>query len=167
MNIRNILHSGEVVRFHNHVGVDKQKTSEHQWGVALIVQYIHKDCSKSLLLAAMTHDAAEYFTGDVPFPAKQMNRQLNDLLRQMEISWEKDNGVYFELSREDHVVLKMADVLEGLWFCIGQVRIGHINAKRPFRKWRKFFSDSFSAHKQTYPKAFELYSKLIQEMEEL
>ncbi len=167
MNIRNILHSGDVVRFHNHVGIDKQKTSEHQWGVALIVEHIYPEGSKALLLAALTHDAAEYYMGDIPAPVKWDNPELKAMLQQMERKWEERNGVDFDLHHDEHVVLKMGDTLEGMWFCVHQVRLGHINAKRPFRKWRTFFHDTFSSYQEKYPKAFELYTNLIQEMEEL
>lgn len=167
MNIRNVLHSGDVVRFHNHVGIDKQKTSEHQWGVALIVEHIYPQGSKALLLAALTHDAAEYYMGDIPAPVKWDNPELKVMLQQMERKWEEHNGVDFDLHEDEHRVLKMADALEGMWFCVHQVRLGHINAKRPFRKWRTFFQDTFSDVMVKYPKAFEFYTNLIQEMEEL
>ncbi len=164
MNIRNILHSGDVVRFHSHAGIDKQKNAEHQWGVALIVQHIYPDCSKDLLLAAMTHDAAEYLTGDVPFPVKKEHSDLALLLRDIEKAWEIDNGVYFSLKDEEKLILKMGDTLEGMWFCIHQVRMGNVNAKRPFRKWRKFFADNFCPD---YEIAYSFYEILIREMEEL
>ena len=167
MNIRNVLHSGDVVRFHNHVGIDKQKMSDHQWGVALIVQHIYPDCSKALLVAAMTHDAAEYLTGDIPFPAKQESPALANILRTIETNWEEKNGVHFDLANEEHDVLKMADTLEGMWYCVHQVRLGHINAKRPFRKWRAFFFTAFGRHQGDFPRAFELFNNLITEMGEL
>ena len=167
MNIRNVLHSGDVVRFHNHVGIDKQKMSDHQWGVALIVQHIYPDCSKALLVAALTHDAAEYLTGDIPFPAKQQSPELAGILRGIERRWEKQNGVAFDLASVEHEVLKMADTLEGMWYCIHQVRLGHINAKRPFRKWRIFFSTTFAEHQEQFPEAFILFNNLITEMGEL
>jgi 5'-deoxynucleotidase YfbR-like HD superfamily hydrolase len=168
MNIRNILHSGDVVRFHNHVGIDKQKTAEHQWGVALIVEHIYPEGSKTLLLAALTHDAAEYYIGDIPAPVKWDNPELKKTLHEMERRWEEQNGVHFDLAPEEQMVLKMADTLEGMWFCVHQVRMGNINAKRPFRKWREFFQDSFTVVcSNHFTKAGELFHALVQEMEEL
>lgn len=72
MKVLNILDSGNVVRFHAVPGVGKQKNSEHQWGVALLVAAIKPDCSKELLLAALTHDSAEIVTGDIPFTFKKI-----------------------------------------------------------------------------------------------
>lgn len=144
MNIRKVLQSGNVVRFHNHIGVDKQKNSEHQWETALILQHIYPQCSKDLLLAALTHDAAEYFTGDIPFPTKQASPELKLTLDKLEEEWEKEQGVYFDLNHEEKFFLKLADTFSGMWYCILQVREGKINAKRAFRKWAEFASVSIS-----------------------
>lgn len=85
MNINTILNSGDVVRFHNHAGIDKQRNSEHQWGVALIVEHIYPNASKALILAALTHDCAEYYTGDVPFPVKKDCPELSAVLHRITI----------------------------------------------------------------------------------
>ena len=164
MNINTILNSGDVVRFHNHSGIDKQRNSEHQWGVALIVQHIYPECSKQLLLAALTHDAAEYHTGDISFPAKHANPELGKILRDIEKDWEIKNDVHFDLHHQEERILKIADTLEGMKFCIKQVKLGHINAKRPFRKWRQFYVDNLICG---VDKADKLFEKLVREMEEL
>lgn len=169
LNIRNVLHSGEVVRYHNHAGVDKQKNSEHQWAAALIVQYLYPNCSKELLLAALTHDCAEYYTGDIPFPVKQDSPELKEMLDRLESKWESDNGLQWlhGLSSLEKDTLKIADTLEGMRFCILQVRLGHTSAKRPFRKWRTVIQNNYS-HRFTNLCGFEEYFKnLCQEMEKL
>jgi 5'-deoxynucleotidase YfbR-like HD superfamily hydrolase len=146
MEINTILNSGDVVRFHNHSGIDKQKNSEHQWGVALVLEFIYPNCSKELLKAALTHDAHEYFTGDIPFPIKQHSQELKTLLAKLENEWEIRNGVKYDLNWEEHAALKLADVLEGMHYCLSQVKIGNINAKRPFRKWRAFLNEFIKEH---------------------
>jgi len=168
MNIRKILQSGNVVRFHNSIGMDKQKNSEHEWEVALILQHIYPDCSKQLLLAALTHDAAEYFTGDIPFPTKQASPELKSVLDRLEQQWEEQNGVHFDLHPEEKFFLKLADTFSGMWYCIQQVREGKINAKRPFRKWREFAVNSLHWWGEDNTKvAMEYLDSLVREMEEL
>lgn len=167
MNIKTVLNSGNVVRFHNHVGIDKQKISEHQWGVALVAQFIDPNCSKDLILACITHDAAEYYMGDIPANVKWDNPKVKTVFEEIETKWEKKNGVYFELSPNESVILKMADMLEGMHYCIKQVRRGHRDAIRPFRKWRSAFYERFIGEKHLYPKAFNLFDSLITKMEEL
>lgn len=157
MNIKNILASGGVVRFHQQVGVHKQQNSEHQWGVALIVQHISPKCSKELLLAALTHDAAESFTGDSPFPIKKECPELSDLLRKLEMEWEEENGICFHLTDEEKSILKLADCLEGMWYCLQRYKCGELNALEPFDAWRKFVMDNFL-------ELPTLYGQLIYEM---
>jgi 5'-deoxynucleotidase YfbR-like HD superfamily hydrolase len=161
MNIKNILNSGGVVRFHQQVGVTKQQNSEHQWGVALIVQHLNPDCSKDLLLAALTHDAAESYTGDSPFPVKKDHPELSVILRKLEVQWEKENDINFDLSYEEKATLKLADSLEGMWYCLQRYKCGEKNALTPFNAWRKFICGNLNMS-STY-----LYQSLIQEMEEL
>ena len=169
MNIRKILQSGNVVRFHNSIGMDKQKNSEHEWEVALILQHIYPQCSKELLLAALTHDAAEYYTGDIPFPVKQSSPELKCVLDKLERQWEEQNGVHFDLHPEEAYFLKLADTLSGMWYCIQQVKEGKINAKRPFRKWRKFIINVMYGYPD--PGLIKLSSEMVEaftrEMEEL
>jgi len=161
MNIKNILNSGGVVRFHQQVGVTKQQNSEHQWGVALIVQHLNPNCSKDLILAALTHDAAESYTGDSPFPVKKDHPELSAILRKLEMQWEKENNINFNLTDEEKVTLKLADSLEGMWYCLQRYKCGEKNALTPFTAWRKFICRNFTLD-NTY-----LFHSLIQEMEEL
>ena len=167
MKIRTILNSGDVVRFHNHTGIDKQRNSEHQWGVALILQHIYPKCSKELLLAALTHDAHEYYVGDIPANVKWNNAELKRILEDIEYNWEVENDVYFDLHSEEEYYLKIADSLEGMVYCIKQVRLGNINAKRPYRKWREFLNKFLSNEKYDTIKAREYLSNIEREMEEL
>jgi 5'-deoxynucleotidase YfbR-like HD superfamily hydrolase len=136
MNIKKVLQSGGVVRYHNHVGIDKQPLSSHQWGVALIVQKIYPICSKELLLAALTHDASEYWTGDVPAPVKWSSALVKEMMEGLETMWNQENGIDYKLSSYEGFILKLADMFEGMWFCIEQLKMGNLAASRPFRKWK-------------------------------
>jgi 5'-deoxynucleotidase YfbR-like HD superfamily hydrolase len=140
MNIKNLLNSGQVVRFHNHMGMDKQSLAEHQWGVVMIVNYISPNASKNLILAAATHDAAEYYTGDVPFPTKAYNPDLKHLLDEMEKDWFAHHGLagpFENIKTHEWNVLKVADILEGMWYCTLQLKCGNKAAARPLRKWHE------------------------------
>lgn len=143
MEIKTILNSGDVVRFHNHSGIDKQRISEHQWGVALILEHIYPESTKGVILAALTHDAHEYYIGDIPAPVKWETPELGNILTRIEQRWELSKGLKHNLglSDRDKIYLKIADSIEGMTYCVRQVRLGHINAKRPYRKWREFIYD--------------------------
>ena len=137
MQIKKVLQSGEVVRFHNHAGVDKQPIANHQWGVALIVQYLFPEATKKLILAALTHDAAEYVTGDIPAPVKWVHPNIKETLESIEVLVSHEWGIQYQLSREEKLVLGAADKLEGMCYCVQQLKQGNRSARRPYRKWRK------------------------------
>lgn len=166
MNIKNILESGEVLRFHASVGIEKQKCSEHQWGVALILQHIYPECSKELLLAALLHDAAEVFTGDVPASAKWRYPELNTVLKEIELEFEKFNGIEFNLEKEDHFAMKLADTLEGMSQCLHQMRMGNRYALRLFSRWEKHYSDRYfdEALALGFEEANAMYNGMIAEV---
>jgi hypothetical protein len=52
----------------------------------------------------------------------------------MEEEFQRVAGVYFKLTPREVWVLKLADLLEGMWYCVGQLKLGHVSARRPFRK---------------------------------
>lgn len=137
MNIKKLLQAGEVVRYHNHSGIDKQTLAQHQWGVAMIVKKICPDASANLLMAALTHDCAEYHTGDLPAPVKWSNPDLKISLDTMEEEWLYEQGALFHLTGPEAAILTLADKFEGMWFCIQQMKNGHQAARRPFRLWAK------------------------------
>lgn len=144
MNIQKVLESGDVVRFHATPGVDKQKNSEHQWGVALIVSNIYPSCSKELLLAAMTHDCAEIVTGDIPFTVKKGHPELKQVLSNIEFIHNTGMGIVFNLNDFEESVLKMADTLECMNFCVDQIDMGHSKAWIPYNRLKSLFSENFN-----------------------
>ena len=121
------------------------------------------------MLAALTHDAAEYYTGDIPFPIKQASPELKSVLDKLERKWEEDNGVHFNLHPEEAYFLKLADTLSGMWYCIQQVKEGKVCAKRPFRKWRKFIINVMYGYHNlsAIALASEMVEAFTREMEEL
>ncbi len=146
MNIKKVLMSGDVVRFHSTVGVEKQLLSSHQWGASLILQYIYPDCNKDLLLATLTHDAHELYTGDIPAPLKWENKGVAEALSEVEVTWEKANGVHYELSFKEEWLMKLADTLEGLWFCAQQLKNGSRASIYPYRKWEEALDKHLMTH---------------------
>jgi len=135
MDIKKLLQAGEVVRYHNHSGIDKQTLAQHQWGVAMIVHHLEPHSGVALLMTALTHDLAEYHTGDLPAPVKWSNPQIKEMLDKMEDDWLAERGVKFLLSPKENFILSLADKFEGMWFCVQQMKNGHQAARRPFRLW--------------------------------
>lgn len=107
---------GKIKRWHTHFGL-KQTVADHSWGVATIISLMHPNPSANLLKAALLHDAGEFFTGDVPSPAKQANPELKILLDKIERdAMTKMQIPVFSLTEEEQLWLKFADIYEAYCF---------------------------------------------------
>lgn len=163
MKIKDILKSGDVSRFHSNTGISKQPISDHSWGVSLLCQYFNPNCSKELILAALTHDCAEAVTGDTPAPAKWLEPKLKVLLDSIEERVEADWGINFTLSLDEKRLLKLCDGLEGMSYCIKRRSMGELEATAPFYKWAQFidYNNELSELEEEY------YMSLLTQMEEI
>ena len=138
MEVFNVLASGDVERFHNAVGISKQLISSHSWGVALLCHYFDPNCSKELILAAMTHDCPEFKTGDLPAPVKWKFPEVGHTMDQYEKEVAREMGIEITLTPEETALLKICDRLEGMQYCVSRMRMGERGALQPFFKWRDF-----------------------------
>jgi len=140
MNINEILKSGEVVRYHSNPHIANQKLCEHEWKVALLLQRFYPNCSKNALLVALTHDAAEMYTGDAPSPAKKRSPELKTLLDRLEEQFNEDLGIKFDISKEEEYNIKNCDILEGLVYTATRIiNHGEKLAIECFEKWCDYY----------------------------
>ena len=161
MNITKVLESSNVERFHSATGVAKQTIAQHSWGVAMLCQYFKPDCSKELILAALTHDCSELETGDIPSTAKWKNPKLKLMLDKIEAKTEEHWGIAYKLSTDENKLLKLCDALEGMNYCIQRRKQGELEASDIFYRWVDFVSDKFIF---TNDKEHDFYYSLILEM---
>jgi len=120
-----ILSGGKVKRYHTRDTIHSQNNAEHSFGVASIVAIISEDCSKDLLLHALWHDVHECKTGDIPAPAKWRWPQLKNVLTKIEKELESQISFMPKISDKENSILKMADCLETIVFCIKEKRFGN------------------------------------------
>lgn len=138
----NLLDTGEVTRFHAVPTVTAQTVGHHTFGVLAILMAIgcfsDPKC-RWLLAAALLHDAPELYTGDIPFTTKRANKDLKLILDRLEAQ----AGIDYlftspRLTPRHQSLLKLADMLEGLRWCLaGHERGRIIVAKR----WAKAIRD--------------------------
>lgn len=133
---------GQVRRYHTRPVHNQQTVAAHSWGVAAILLDIvpPEEQSVALLRAALYHDVAEYDTGDVPAQAKWISPKLKDALDELEAGIEEEYGIsyYLTLSAKDKNWLKIADLMELMWFVLEERRMGNRNVDEIFdRVWPK------------------------------
>ena len=114
-----------VKRYHTVDILVPETVGHHSANVAMLCALVVGKPSANLLLAALTHDSVEQFTGDIPATAKWFSEALNSDLKDME----KAHEFYkVELTPEEEVVLKQCDMLDLCFKCLEEARMGNREA---------------------------------------
>ena len=111
------LLGGSVLRYHTHGDTSLvQSVADHTWRVQVILLHLWPDASRDLLMAALYHDVAECFTGDIPAPVKRMPGIMEEI-KKLEKELDTLLGVNINLPLAAGLRLKVADKLELLRWC--------------------------------------------------
>lgn len=119
-----------VKRWHVQRTLRQQTVGEHTFGMILLVrQCVHPDKPpdrlNELLLCIVHHDLPELDTGDIPAHVKIGSSELSDVLGRLE----QDAHMLFhgthKLSESELVLLKWADTMELVLWCMEEVRMGN------------------------------------------
>lgn len=137
---------GETRRYHGFRMLMEDTVGHHSYNVACIIMKVRPDASAALLRAALKHDVAEHIVGDMPAPSKRAApdyvhyeaekqgapREVSRVsFREWFGSYEADtaaqHGVQLDedLTVEETWVLKFADSLDGMRFCINEMLLGN------------------------------------------
>lgn len=127
---------GSVRRFHTQRTLLEDTVGHHSYNVASIIMVLRPDAPARLLRAALKHDAAEHKLGDVPAPAKRSFPDVvqphgavtsfRDFFGAMEDQHSAAAGVCPEaLNVDEKWLLKFADSIDGLRFCIQEMNMGN------------------------------------------
>lgn len=127
----NTLESGEVTRYHAVPSVRPQNLAHHCWNVQCIIAYLvpanaeYAERYLDLMEEARLHDAAELYTGDIPYTVKRDNPEIKALLYRLEEQARSDNlqECFADLTSPNAAVLKLADTLDGFIWCAKYERL--------------------------------------------
>lgn len=137
------LDAARVSRFHCHYLLRPQHVDAHSWQVALLCYALSGGApSVNLLLAALTHDLGERWTGDVPGPVKAATQELKEFLDALESSAVAENLDLprFMLTLEERAILKAADRLSGMYHCLVERRLGNATLRTPFLNYASWLA---------------------------
>ena len=115
----NLFLSGFVQRYHAHPTMARygQTNGHHQWGVAMLSLMLHPRPTRDLLVGALTHDAGELLTGDLPHPFKMLLPEMAKMVARVEKDETADMlGWVPDLSDEDEMWIALCDRLESILF---------------------------------------------------
>lgn len=122
MNAGLVYACNGVKRFHTVPTIQTQTVGQHVANMMGLLICTGYNYSGYLIHAIYTHDMPEVSIGDIPAPAK---REMEDV-KKMESEWYKANGVpELVLSTKDYWLLNLLDVLEGVFFCKSELKLGN------------------------------------------
>lgn len=118
-DIIQLLQSGFSKRFHSNPDMaDKaDDLAQHQWSVAMILLFLKPDCSKELLVEALTHDVGEMVAGDLSYDFKINNKEIAELHKKLEVIYRNRIISTKELFFKDDInALQLSDWLSAYWW---------------------------------------------------
>ena len=153
------LKGGQVKRFHTEATIGQETVAEHSFGVAMICHYLKERPSARLINAALFHDLAEQVTGDIPAPTKWKHPLFSAFLGGIEEDFDETYELKREsLTEEEAIILKNADSLQCMWYCIEQRKLGNKNMDIIFNRLCTNMIDL----QKTTPKAMRLLNEYRQ-----
>ena len=131
-----IFNGAAVQRFHTTPPIRPQTDGARSFGVAWLCWMLTEGHARQeLIMAALGHDLAEQFTGDLPAMIKRQ-ATIGIQLDALEEEQRSKAGLEFALTEDEQKVLDLADALEGMMFCVQERRLGNREAERWYGRWR-------------------------------
>lgn len=136
--------AGRVVRYHTNPLVIHEDVAQHTFNVMnILLDVMGGNISRNLLLAALLHDQGEYATGDIPSPVKRgvvgaAVKEHLDNVEEEAVRALYPNLPTIHLSGEEKVLLKFADLLDGLIKSTEEVRMGNVYAQECGRNYCRY-----------------------------
>lgn len=135
--------AGYVTRYHAHRTVQQNTVGQHTYGV-LVYLFLLAGPDAALLVAGLGHDMAENTTGDVPGTVKKAAPEIKRVFDAMEDEAAQLYGLPgSELTAWGLWVLKMADNLEGMRFCVQERQMGNQLIEPVYLNYRDWVATSF------------------------
>jgi len=131
-----------VKRFHTTNRAQEETVGHHSANVCAILLRLHPTCSRDLLVAALMHDVAEVYTGDVPAPFKWENaiaKQALDIGEDTYIS--KHDIPNPVLDANDETLLKVADMMDLILSSLEELGRGNMYAKQLVTNGSMYIAD--------------------------
>ena len=130
-----VLAGAEVVRYHTVTTLQRETVGHHSHGVACLVLLLEPEASSRLLRAALLHDLAEQYTGDIPSPAKR-EYGIGEQVDELEYRLMREAGLpYPELTSYEARTLKLADIAHGALFCLREMSLGNRRMRAVYSRY--------------------------------
>jgi 5'-deoxynucleotidase YfbR-like HD superfamily hydrolase len=128
--IKEIRNGFQVRRYHTCRRLQTETVGHHSANIQAIIIKVDPAASRELLIAALFHDVAEYYTGDVPYPYKRDNPGVKKELDADEGIWMRKHSIPQPMiTPKEAALLKFADMMELVLTSIEELNMGNQYAK--------------------------------------
>jgi len=129
MNIKLAREAGKTKRYHMVNTIKEESVAEHSFNVVNLVLILSEGkASRSLILAALTHDMGETAIGDIP---SQIKKMLSFEAREELCAKEQEAidrihpHIHANIDADEKHLLEICDNLDGLLKCIDELKMGN------------------------------------------
>lgn len=158
-----LLAGAEVLRYHTVSTLQRETVGHHSHGVACLVLLLEPQAGARLLRAALLHDLAEQYTGDIPSPAKR-EYGIGEQVDQLERRLMAEAGIaYPQLDPADTRILKLADIAHGALFCVRELSLGNRRMSRVYDRYLAYAHQMLLAGREA--ELFQLIEEMRRECE--
>lgn len=156
--LRFLINGSEVKRYHTVRTLQSETVGHHSHGVATLCMIIEPYCSVELLKAALLHDLAEYQLGDIPSPAKK-KYGIGEQVNKLEADLLESVGFEVKLTDREARILKLADIFQGMIFCLREMELGNQRQAVIFDRYAMYAQDMIPVGREK-----ELFDLIAYEM---
>ena len=158
MDMQAMWDGGETQRFHTCTLLRPDTVGQHSFGVACVIMHLWPRAPGRMLRAALKHDMAEAYTGDLPSPAKR-GLGIGEAFAAYEEQYLTSVGVLPETLVEwEDWLLKMADILDGLRVCVRERSMGNRLIEHAYGNFSLFAMEHLTAPRE---KGFYVDSEIL------
>ncbi len=131
-----------VQRYHTWRTIKPQDVGQHTYGVIFFLTQLYPNgVPNGVLLEAIAHDLPEQKYGDIPAPAKRALNGSAYRLQELEDELNSAQGMGSPLSQGDKRLLKMADVLDGMMYCVQEKILGNLNMGIVYHRFHSYVQE--------------------------
>lgn len=140
-----IRQGSEVERYHTKRMLQRNDVGHHSYHVAWLANIMmrageHNPAAHHrVVMAALAHDLAEHITGDMPGDFKR-EMGIRDEFSGYEDSYLTEVGLNYndQMTAEEERILKMADMMEGAFYCISEASLGNARVGIVYKNFRSY-----------------------------
>lgn len=155
--------ASQTKRYHTEVVLKEQNVGEHSFNVAWLCYLLTNGHPMSaLLLHSLAHDAAEHATGDIPSPTKRA-LGIRSVVDTFEHTLMVDSGLVLPALDEHNMhILKLADALDGVLYCLREHNLGNRLIDVVFRNFASYVREQLTSYRSHYGDVFGAAAEYVE-----